>query len=491
MNKLEIKSMYKELNLEKLKYFGLGRNSLEYYLFGLFPPLRYQRKPLRPITIENTNFKIENELNMYIHFPFCNSKCTFCHFYKNIIPRGMHNDIEDEYIDAIIEEINLYKRAYSATAIKSIQFGGGTPSLMSIKSLKKISDFLANNFQLADDHEIKFEFHPEVIDDPDWEEKLRILMDMGLTALVIDIESIHEKILKHIGRGATSYEKYVKLIEKAKQLGVREVSCAIMSGLPYETLESFQDTINTLSSCILVDTINLYPLMLKPGDYTYEEYEKHPERFATREDQDLMEIYSRLKFKEMGYTEGPIHFFKKRKTKSVQQLQKTKSSVLVPVGTASFGYSESFSGQTSQSMNYCDIDKYIKAVKNKQFPIWRISHLNEKEKELRTFLFQLSSLEFTELSSSLACELHNEIHLFKELGLIEMKDNKIKYTLKGILRNSEIVYYLSPKKFRDFAFDDDEIFDVSRYEYFPRISLSNQFLFLEKLKYRNKDIVHV
>jgi oxygen-independent coproporphyrinogen III oxidase len=478
------KELLNKLNLKPLDKLGLGRWEEEYYLVSLYHPLRYMQNSCDNINKIDFN-KINEDVDIYIHVPFCHINCSFCHFYKEIIPTNKENTLEDDYINALLREIKIYSsKINKRIKANSIQFGGGTPSALSIQGLEKLLIGLKESLDLKDCNEIKFEFHPSMyLNLNDYRSKLKVLKEFGLTTAIIDIEATDKKVLKSIKRQNTSIEGYVELIKIAKEEGIKNIASAFMTGLPYETLTSYVDTLKFLSSIEELDAINIYPLMFKPSDPVFLQRRQNPEIFATPQEKDLMMILSEQILSKAGYKEGPTHFFTKNTHTPIQQIAKSESKTLLGLGPASFGYLD-FNDKGLQYMNYPDLNKYIQAVNNDNLGQWKSSCLNKNQKAIRKVFFALNSFEPVE-QELMHCankgidddRFIKVLNTLKQLNLIEKNNDSIYLTKKGQLRNSEIINYLSEPNVLKWNTEDPEYDLIRRYEFFPYVSLDNELLF--------------
>lgn len=267
------KRVLKSFDIQTLDSKGLGRWDEEYYLAGLYHPLGAMTPAeiLSPPIAATLGAEPEGQVDIYIHVPFCHVNCSFCHFYKEIIPRNTDNGLEALYIEGVLAELETYTKLFQQKIQpRTIQFGGGTPSALSIDGLTALLAGLRARFDLSILSEVKFEFHPDMANDLDgYRKRLRVLRDFGLTTAIIDLEATDAQVLKSISRGNTSCDGFKKLINIAAEEGIPSIGSAYITGLPCETLESFEKTLRVLTSIRQIDAINLYPLMFKPSDAVF------------------------------------------------------------------------------------------------------------------------------------------------------------------------------------------------------------------------------
>ena len=132
---------------------------------------------------------------LYVHIPFCEERCQYCYYlsYANKSPEQI-----DEYLDALIEESELYRQAPALAGrdLSFVYFGGGTPSLLSEPTLVRLMDHMRSIFPWTSAQEVSFECAPKSVS----ERKLRLLKDCGVTRLSMGVQSLDDDILRQNGR---------------------------------------------------------------------------------------------------------------------------------------------------------------------------------------------------------------------------------------------------------------------------------------------------
>ena len=181
--------------------------------------------------------------SIYIHIPFCLTRCTYCDFNaQRISGEIIKTNLIEKYIQALCQEIkiraqeNKYKNKY----IKSIYFGGGTPSVLSSELLALIFETLKIYFKFNKKFtEITLEANPNTLD----LKKLFEFKALGINRLSIGVQSFNNKYLKLMGRGHKA-EKIYELINNSVQAGFENISLDLIYGLPEQTLQDWQETLN-------------------------------------------------------------------------------------------------------------------------------------------------------------------------------------------------------------------------------------------------------
>ena len=167
----------------------------------------------------------------YIHIPFCFKKCKYCAFVSFVNLNFIEN-----YVDSLIKQV---EKEYDNSLQKTIYFGGGTPSLLTIKQVEKI----LNKFNFNNKTEISFEINPENIT----LEYLKNLKKIGINRLSIGIQTFNDEILSEIGRRHTKKEA-MSVVKFAKKAGFNNVSIDLMYGLPNQTIENLKEDIKIANS---------------------------------------------------------------------------------------------------------------------------------------------------------------------------------------------------------------------------------------------------
>ena len=142
------------MDVEGLSAAGIYRRPFEYYLMGTYPPI----KAMHPITPDEVFDNATENFNIYVHIPFCEQYCTFCHFTKEINPRS---DRVEQYLQALLKEIDLaHQRLDGRITAHTLYFGGGTPSYLNPRQFEALFAQLKSKVRFTDKTEISFELHP-------------------------------------------------------------------------------------------------------------------------------------------------------------------------------------------------------------------------------------------------------------------------------------------------------------------------------------------
>ena len=194
---------------------------------------------------------------IYIHVPFCESRCAYCDFYSTTLLRH-----RGAYVDTVCRELKLRLGELQGAPIETIYFGGGTPSTLTIEELSSILTSLRNfhlssfNFQLA---EITLEANPDDLT----EEYVQGLRTLPFNRVSIGIQSFHDRTLRLVGRRHTAQEA-IEAVHRCQRMGLTNISIDLMYGLPGETLEDWTYSLEQ-AIALRVPHISAYHLTYEEG----------------------------------------------------------------------------------------------------------------------------------------------------------------------------------------------------------------------------------
>ena len=196
----------------------------------------------------------ERTLGLYVHFPFCISKCPYCDFYS----RTDYTEV-NRYSSALILQMQDYARAASRHDVDSIFFGGGTPTAIPVKQLLRVIDGIYDNFNVRSDAEFTIEANPATITTSE----MRKLRRAGVNRVSIGLQSANDNELKALGRIHT-YEEFERSFKTVRKAGIDNISVDLMYGIPDQTPESFANTLKKVVA-LSPEHISIYSLKIEEG----------------------------------------------------------------------------------------------------------------------------------------------------------------------------------------------------------------------------------
>lgn len=171
------------------------------------------------------------DAGIYIHIPFCKSKCTYCGFYS-----VLDFSLKDRFIEALLKEASL--RADKNRVFKTIYIGGGTPSTLSGQDFKQIFETIRKSFSIDENAEITVEVNPESVS----RELIKALVEEGVNRISVGVQSANERELRLLGRihDVKTAERAIKVIQDT---GVTNVNVDLIFGIPGQRPKDFENSL--------------------------------------------------------------------------------------------------------------------------------------------------------------------------------------------------------------------------------------------------------
>ena len=218
----------------------------------------------------------QKPLSLYIHIPWCIKKCPYCDFNSHTINSKIHIP-EEEYIDALYKDFMLQKKYLNSRKIKSIFFGGGTPSLLSARLINKLLTKLRQEVEFIENIEISLEANPGAIDIPQFEK----YAECGINRISLGIQSFNEDHLSSLGRIHNTQDIY-NAIDLVKNCNFNSFNLDIMYGLPKQSLA---DAIDDLHQALQFSPAHLswYQLTIEPNTVFYSKPPNLPDEHTMTE----------------------------------------------------------------------------------------------------------------------------------------------------------------------------------------------------------------
>ena len=285
-------------------------------------------------------------LGIYIHVPFCRSKCQYCDFYSLTT-----NDARrmDSYLDAVCAHIRESGILAPEHEVDTVYFGGGTPSFFGAEGMAVILATIRKHFDVAGNAEITFEANPDSVNP----KLLRRLRSEGFNRVSLGIQCDNDEILQKIGRPHT-YAQAVEAVRRIRKAGFRNLSLDLIYGLPGQTREMWE---RTLQNVLLLDPehISCYGLKVEEGTPLYE----YKDSCDIPDDDAQADMY--LTATEIlhlkGYRQYEISNFAKRHKESRHNLKYWTGGEYLGFGPDA---SSDFAGKRFSMIR--DLDSYVRGV---------------------------------------------------------------------------------------------------------------------------------
>ena len=204
-------------------------------------------------------------LGLYIHIPFCKSKCIYCDFYS--LPRA--EDRMDRYVSALCRQLAEIAQRTTAHTVDSVYLGGGTPSYLGEKRLRRILKTVKKHYHLSRDAEITLEANPDSAGD--WR-ALRALRRAGMNRLSLGVQSADDGLLRTLGRPHT-FAQAEEAAAAARRARIRNLSLDLIYGLPGQDLAGWKDTLER-AAALEPEHLSCYGLKVEEGTPLWDMQEK-------------------------------------------------------------------------------------------------------------------------------------------------------------------------------------------------------------------------
>ncbi len=322
-----------------------------------------------------------NKGAIYIHIPFCIQKCIYCDFYSKtdlfLIP---------DYIKALATEIR--KRSVKQYKITTIYFGGGTPSLLSVKEVDLLLHTIKDCFSVLPDAEISFEINPGTVD-LNYLENLR---NIGVNRLSIGVQSFNDDKLEFLKR-IHKADQAVKAIENAKKAGFSNISLDLIYGLPFETgavwLQDLEKAVKMKPDHLSCYMLTIEPLT--PLDKIVKQGLVDPldNQFMASLFKKTARVLNEFQFEHYEISS----FAKGRAYRSKHNSQYWDMTPYFGFGAAAHSYDGN-----KRAWNHRSIKNYIKDINSGKLPVEDFETLTLEQKKLETVMLGLRTLEGVDIN---------------------------------------------------------------------------------------------
>lgn len=244
---------------------------------------------------------MKKDLGLYVHIPFCVRKCEYCDF----LSWSAGEEEREQYVNALLSEIESYRDFVKGYRVSTIFVGGGTPSVLRPKQMERILQKIYEVFELEKRPEITIEVNPGTVD----EEKLQCYKANGVNRLSMGLQSVKDEKLRLLGRIHT-YQEFAESYELARKVGFDNISIDLISSVPGQTLQEWKEELE-IAAVQNPEHISVYQLIIEEGTPFYEKYAEHPELLPDEETSREIYLWTGRFLKEAGYEQYEISNYAK------------------------------------------------------------------------------------------------------------------------------------------------------------------------------------
>ncbi len=422
--------------------------SVHYPPITQYPDIK-QEELLGDYTVPN-----DGKIDIYVHIPFCEKKCLFCHYPGKV---GQQSAEKDKYLSYLEKEIDLYLQVLGVDKIKprSILIGGGTPTYLTPQQLRRFLDFFTKRVDFSSCAQFNVDLDPGSMMDKDGLERMEIMKSYGIDRLTVGVQSLDDTVLKIMNRNHDS-DCAVRALDRAMNMGY-QVNAEFIYGHPGQTFENWVDVVEK-SVTLPVHELQFYRLKVKAyGDLqggiinNRTGINKIP--IPTFEDTMMMKQASYDILAENGFHENLRRVFSKQSKIFSHYAYNQCCNLYDQIG---FGLTAFSSFRDRFSLNTQSFEEYYDKIDNGVLPLnrgyrrdfeqqirWAIV-LPLKNRDIRKADFKrITGVEFDSVFKKKTVRLINE-------GLLEDTGKTVTLTPMGKFLADEVVEQYNANEFQPF-----------------------------------------
>jgi len=366
---------------------------------------------------------------IYIHVPFCKSRCIYCDFYSTT-----SSALQSRYVDAVCRELTERKDYLHGEPIKTVYFGGGTPSQLERVNFERIFETISSVYGLNDASEITLEANPDDLS-PQY---LEDLSRLPFNRLSMGIQTFRDDTLKLLNRRHNSMQA-IQAVKDARTFGFDNISIDLMYGLPGQTPESWESDLDKAIS-LDVEHISAYHLTYEKNTRLYRLLESG--KVAETDEENSIQFFQMLrdKLSDAGYEQYEISNFCKPGKESRHNSSYWNETSYLGAGPSA----HSFDG-VSRQWNTASLADYLSGIEQeKRYSEREVLGKNDRYNDLiLTSLRTRKGLNLQKLVDEYDedylryCRRMARKHI--EAGNLEMMDNQLRLTSTGIFVSDGII----------------------------------------------------
>lgn len=373
------------------------------------------------------------DLGLYIHIPFCKSKCYYCDFNSY----SGKEDIQDVYVDCLIEEIKRRSDLMDGYNLKTIFIGGGTPTYLNLNAIERLLLFLKD--YAKDDVEYTCEANPGTLS----AEKLKLMKENGINRLSIGLQSWNDRILKLLGR-IHSVDEFIENYNQARRLGFNNINVDIMFSFEGQNKEDLESTLDNLIN-IKPEHISCYSLIIEEGTVFNELYKAGKLKEIDEDTDREMYYMVNRKLEDAGYVHYEISNYAKPGFECRHNIAywKTIDYLGAGAGAHSLIRGTRFSNETVP-------EKYISSIIKGNLPV-SVKNLLSVDDMMSEYMFMglrmIEGIDIEEFYKRFGTDIYNvygdQIKYLIQNGLLMVNKNRLRLTVRGVdLSNQVFVEFI-------------------------------------------------
>jgi oxygen-independent coproporphyrinogen-3 oxidase len=369
----------------------------------------------------------KNRAGLYIHVPFCRSKCPYCDFFS--IP--FDEQLKNNYLKALEQEIIISAKDKPGLKADTLYFGGGTPSLLKANEVERIINLCRNYFSLSDSAEVSLEANPESLN----LRKLKSYYSVGINRLSLGFQSLDDEELNIIGRLHTA-SNAVHAYSQACKAGFDNIGIDLMMGIPQQTLKRWEYTLNQVAQ-LKPQHISTYILEIK-GHSLWSK--RPPAKHASEEAISKMYYFTLDFLSSKGYQQYEISNFALPGFCSYHNYKYWSGYTYLGFGPAAHSFYNNY-----RYYNISDVNQYIERIKTVGSAVDKRLFLTENNRLEEVLFLGLRKTEGVKLELfqvefgiDILSKFSQEISRLQDADLVEISKGFLKLSRKGLLLSNEV-----------------------------------------------------
>lgn len=367
---------------------------------------------------------------IYLHIPFCKSKCYYCDFYSIT-----NLTLVKDFIESVIEEIQFRKNFFKEEndLINTIYFGGGTPSVLRVREIEIIINEIFKNFKINNFLEFTIELNPDDVN----KEYVLALKSLGINRISLGLQTFNDNILKVINRRHTSKES-IKSLDTIFENGFQNVSADLIYGLPFQTIEDVENDLLLLLK-YPIKHISAYSLTIENN--TYIKYLIESGKLIVPDEDLVVKQYEKITktLEKENFIHYEISNFAIDGYYSIHNSNYWKLEKYLGLGPSAHSFDK-----ICRYMNISNLYRYIEKIKNKE-TFFEYELLDNKDKYNEYILTGLRTIwgvsikkiesDFPEYSKSFKNSIKKYLNNYIEI----VNKDIVRLTEKGMLIGDRII----------------------------------------------------
>jgi oxygen-independent coproporphyrinogen-3 oxidase len=398
-------------------------------------------RPGEQVSTDTINRSLLETVSLYLHVPFCHTRCHYCDFntYAGIL------SLREPYVRALLIEIKLAGAMArqpdgAPRRSRTIFFGGGTPSLLSVSQITRLLDACFSAFTVDQDAEITLEANPGTLS----QQQLAGLREAGINRLSMGAQSFDDRLLKILGRIHTS-DEITQAVQYARAAGFSSINLDLMFGLPEQSMQHWRETLDRALD-LHPDHLSLYSLIVEEGTPFYSWAN---EGQITPGDEDLcadMYEYADELLQKVGYVNYEISNWALPGQQSRHNLTYWQNLPYIGMGAGAYS---SFADR--RFSNEREPLEYIKRLKKQQIPEIESETIGREQAMAETAFLALRTAMGLHLptfeqrfAQPFTQFVGDRLRIVEEAGLLEHEDDWLRLSKRGRLLGNEVFLRLLP-----------------------------------------------